>query len=40
MTSLYGVEVSDTMGPSLLQVTLGAGRAESILDDDGRQAFR
>jgi hypothetical protein len=36
---LYGVEVSDTMGPSLLQVTLGAGRAESILDDDGHQAF-
>ena len=30
---VYGVEVSDTMGPSLLQVTFGAGNAEAILHD-------
>jgi hypothetical protein len=36
---VYGVEVSDTMGPSLLQVTLGAGKAESFRLDDGHQAF-
>jgi hypothetical protein len=35
---VYGLEVSDTMGPSLLQVAFGAGKAETILDD-GRQAF-
>ena len=36
---VYGLEVSDTKGPSLLQVALGAGRAESILDDDGHRGF-
>src|SRR5262245_5539059 len=36
---VYGVEVSDTMGPSLLQVTLGAGKAEAFRLDDGHQAF-
>jgi len=36
---VYGVEVSDTMGPSLLQVALGAGKAESFRLDDGHQAF-
>ena len=30
---VYGVEISDTMGPSLLQVTIGAGKAEAILHD-------
>src|SRR4029450_9720793 len=37
---VYGVEVSETMGPSLLQVTLGAGKAEAILDHHhGERAF-
>ena len=36
---VYGVEVSRTGERSLLQVTAGPGRAESIVDDDGRQAF-
>jgi hypothetical protein len=36
---VYGVEVSDTMGPSLLQVTLGAGKAESFREDDAQHAF-
>jgi hypothetical protein len=36
---VYGVEVSDTMGPSLLQVTVGAGKAEAFRTDDGHQAF-
>ena len=30
---IYGVEISDTMGPSLLQVTVSAGKAEAILHD-------
>jgi hypothetical protein len=36
---VYGVEVSDTMGPSLLQVTVGAGKAEAFRTDDGHQVF-
>jgi hypothetical protein len=38
---VYGVEVSDTMGPSLLQVTLAAGKAEAITDhhNGGERAF-
>ena len=30
---VYGVEVSDTMGPSLLQLTFSPGKAEAILHD-------
>ncbi len=30
---VYGLEVSDTMGPSLLQVTISPGKAEAILHD-------
>jgi hypothetical protein len=36
---VYGVEVSDTMGPSLLQVTVSPGKAEAILHDSGRRGF-
>ena len=36
---IYGVEVSRTGERSLVQVAVGPGRAESIVDDDGRQAF-
>jgi hypothetical protein len=36
---LYGVEVSHTRGRYLTQVSLGPGRAESVIDDDGRSAF-
>ena len=36
---VYGVEVSDTMGPSLLQVTVGAGKAEAFRQADGQKAF-
>lgn len=36
---VYGVEVTDTMGPSLLQVTLSPGKAEAILHDDGHRGF-
>jgi hypothetical protein len=35
---VYGVEISDTMGPSLLQVTIGAGKAEAILHDRTQRA--
>ncbi len=36
---VYGVEVSGTIGPSLLQVTASPGRAEAILHDRARRAF-
>jgi len=36
---VYGAEVSDTVGPSLLQVTLSPGRAEAILHDRARRGF-
>lgn len=36
---VYGVEVSRTTDRSLLQVSLSPGRADSIVDDDGRRAF-
>ncbi len=36
---VYGLEVSETMGPSLLQVTLSPGRAEAILHDRARRGF-
>ena len=36
---IYGVEVSQTADRYLLQLTAGPGRAESIIDDDGGQAF-
>jgi hypothetical protein len=36
---VYGVEVSDTMGPSLLQVAISAGKAEAILENDTQRAF-
>jgi len=33
---VYGVEVSDTMGPSLLQVMVSPGKAEALVHDSGR----
>jgi len=36
---VYGVEVSDTMGPSLLQVMVSPGKAEAILHDDRHSGF-
>ena len=36
---IYGVEVSRTGERSLFQVAVGPGRAESFVDDDGRQAL-
>ena len=36
---VYGLELSDTMGPSLLQVTLSPGKAEAILHDRERRGF-
>jgi hypothetical protein len=36
---LYAVELSRTGERNLVQLTVGPGRAESILDDDGRRAF-
>lgn len=36
---VYGVEVSDTMGPSLLQVMVSPGKAEAILHDTSRRGF-
>ncbi len=36
---VYGVEVSDTMGPSLLQVMLSPGKAEAVLHDNRRRGF-
>ena len=36
---VYGLEVSDTMGPSLLQVTVSPGKAEAILHDADHRGF-
>jgi hypothetical protein len=36
---VYGVEVSDTMGPSLLQVMVSPGKAEAILHDRSHRGF-
>ena len=36
---IYGLEVSHTRGRYLTQVSFGPGRAESVIDDDGRSAF-
>ena len=36
---IYGLEVSHTRGRYLAQVSVGPGRAESVIDDDGRSAF-
>jgi hypothetical protein len=36
---VYGVEVSDTMGPSLVQVMVSPGKAEAILHDEGHRGF-
>jgi hypothetical protein len=36
---VYGLELSDTMGPSLLQVTFSPGKAEAITHDRERRGF-
>ncbi len=36
---IYGVEVSQTADRYLVQLSAGPGRADSIIDDDGGQAF-
>lgn len=36
---VYGLELSQTWQRHLLQLSVGPGRADSILDDDGRRAF-
>jgi hypothetical protein len=36
---VYGLEVSDTMGPSLLQVSVSPGKAEALLHDDAHAGF-
>lgn len=36
---VYGVEVSDTMGPSLVQVMVSPGKAEAILHDRRHRGF-
>ena len=36
---IYGLEVSHTRGRYLTQVSVGPGRAESVIDDDGRSAL-
>lgn len=36
---VYGLELSRTWQHQLLQVSVGPGRADSIIHDDGRQAF-
>jgi len=36
---VYGLELSQTWQHQLLQLSVSPGRADSILDDDGRQAF-
>ena len=36
---VYGVEVGVSTDRTLLQVSVGPGRAESLVDDDGRRAF-
>ena len=36
---VYGLEVSDTIGPSLVQVMVSPGKAEAILHDAGHRGF-
>jgi hypothetical protein len=36
---VYGVEVSDTIGPSLVQVMVSPGKAEAILHDSRHRGF-
>jgi hypothetical protein len=36
---VYGLEVSDTMGPSLVQVMVSPGKAEAILHDRSHRGF-
>jgi hypothetical protein len=36
---VYGLEVSDTTGPSLVQVMVSPGKAEAILHDSSRRGF-
>jgi hypothetical protein len=36
---IYGVELTHTRGRYFTQVSAGPGRADSLIDDDGRQAF-
>jgi hypothetical protein len=36
---VYGLEVSDAMGPSLIQVMVSPGKAEAILHDPGHRGF-
>jgi hypothetical protein len=36
---VYGLEVSDTMGPSLIQVMVSPGKAEAILHDRSHRGF-
>jgi len=36
---VYGLEVSDTMGPSLLQVAVSPGKADALVDNDGHTGF-
>ena len=36
---VYGLEVSDTMGPSLLQVAVSPGKAEAFRTSDGHTGF-
>jgi len=36
---VYGLEVSDTTGPSLLQVTVSPGKAEAVLHDTSHRGF-
>ena len=36
---VYGVEVSDTIGPSLVQVMVSPGKAEAVLHDHDRRGF-
>jgi hypothetical protein len=36
---IYGAELSYTRGRYLTQISAGPGRADSLIDDDGRQAF-
>ncbi len=39
LDQVFGLEVSRTTDHHLLQVSVGPGRADSVLDDDGRRAF-
>ena len=36
---VYGLDVSDTIGPSLVQVMVSPGKAEAILHDSSRRGF-